>query len=30
MHELYDDIEFDHQYLDQEEIIAHLYGGKKS
>ncbi len=29
MRELYEDIEFDHQYLDQEEIIAHLYGGKK-
>ena len=28
MKELYDDIEFDHQYLDQEEIIANLYGGK--
>ncbi len=29
LRELYEDIEFDHQYLDQEEIIAHLYGGKK-
>jgi hypothetical protein len=28
MKELYEDIEFDHQYLDQEEIIANLYGGK--
>jgi len=28
MKELYDDIEYDHQYLDQEEIIANLYGGK--
>jgi hypothetical protein len=26
--ELYADIETDHQYLDQEEIIAHLYNGK--
>ncbi|OGN14347.1 MAG: hypothetical protein A3J47_01925 [Candidatus Yanofskybacteria bacterium RIFCSPHIGHO2_02_FULL_43_22] len=29
MTELYPDIETDHQYLDQEEIIAHLYGGQK-
>ncbi|MDE1970082.1 MAG: hypothetical protein KGI50_00685 [Patescibacteria group bacterium] len=29
LNELYADVEFDHQYLDQEEIIAHLYGGKK-
>ncbi len=29
MEELYPDIEFDHQYLDQEEIIANLYNGKK-
>lgn len=28
LNELYEDIEFDHQYLDQEEIIANLYGGK--
>src|SRR5665213_1501591 len=28
MKELYVDIEFDHQYLDQEEIIANLYDGK--
>jgi len=28
MNELYPDIEYDHQYLDQEEIIAHLYNGK--
>ena len=28
MKELYVDIEFDHQYLDQEEIIANLYGDK--
>jgi len=27
--ELYDDVEADHQYLDQEEIIANLYNGKK-
>ncbi|KKT81777.1 MAG: hypothetical protein UW79_C0015G0016 [Candidatus Yanofskybacteria bacterium GW2011_GWA2_44_9] len=29
MKELYPDIETDHQYLDQEEVIAHLYNGKK-
>ena len=29
MNELYADIETEHQYLDQEEIIANLYGGKK-
>jgi len=29
MNELYADIETDHQYLDQEEIIANLYNGKK-
>ena len=28
MNELYPDVETDHQYLDQEEIIANLYGGK--
>jgi hypothetical protein len=28
MNELYPDVEYDHQYLDQEEIIAHLYDGK--
>ena len=28
MNELYEDIEYDHQYLDQEEIIANLYGKK--
>jgi len=28
MNELYPDIETDHQYLDQEEIIANLYNGK--
>lgn len=28
MNELYLDIEFDHAYLDQEEIIANLLGGK--
>lgn len=28
LNELYADIEFDHQYLDQEEIIANLYGDK--
>lgn len=27
MNDLYADIETDHQYLDQEEIIANLYGG---
>lgn len=26
--ELYEDVEFDHQYLDQEEIIADLFDGK--
>jgi len=26
---LYADVEYDHQYLDQEEIIAHLYNGRK-
>jgi hypothetical protein len=29
MHALYEEIEYDHQYLDQEEVIYHLYGGKK-
>lgn len=29
MNELYPDIESDHQYLDEEEIIANLYNGKK-
>lgn len=29
LNELYDDVETDHQYLDQEEVIASLYGGKK-
>ncbi len=29
MNDLYPDIETDHQYLDQEEIIAHLFDGKK-
>lgn len=28
MNELYPDVETDHQYLDQEEIIANLYNGK--
>ena len=28
LNELYGDIEYDHQYLDQEEIIANLYGKK--
>ncbi len=28
MNELYPDIETDHQYLDQEEILANLYNGK--
>jgi hypothetical protein len=28
MNELYPDIETDHQYLDQEEVIANLYNGK--
>ncbi len=28
MNELYPDVETDEQYLDQEEIIANLYGGK--
>ncbi|MGC9602915.1 MAG: hypothetical protein ABSF47_00345 [Minisyncoccia bacterium] len=30
MKALYEDVEFDHQYLDQEEIIAHLYHGRKT
>ncbi len=29
MNELYEEVEYEHQYLDQEEIIAKLYGGKK-
>jgi hypothetical protein len=29
LNNLYTDIETDHQYLDQEEIIANLYNGKK-
>lgn len=29
LNDLYADVETDHQYLDQEEIIAHLYGGKE-
>lgn len=29
LNELYADVESDHQYLDQEEIIANLYNGKK-
>ena len=28
LNELYGDVETDHQYLDHEEIIANLYGGK--
>jgi hypothetical protein len=28
LNELYEEVEYDHQYLDQEEIIAHLYGKK--
>ncbi len=29
MEELYPEVEYDHQYLDQEEVIAHLYGDQK-
>jgi hypothetical protein len=30
MQELYADVEFDHQYLDQEEVIANLLDGKET
>lgn len=29
MEELYPEVEYDHQYLDQEEVIAHLYEDQK-